>query len=80
MPEDRGSSRTLSRVEVGGKGQNHHYSPAAAASLPWGSLSCCEVPGEGGGPPTASAPTSWGGGGRRQTLGVWLAGNILLYC
>lgn len=32
MPEDWGSSRTLSRVEVGGKGQNHH-SPAAAASL-----------------------------------------------
>lgn len=33
MPEDWGSSRTWSRVEVGDKGQNHHF-PAAAASLP----------------------------------------------
>lgn len=78
MPEDWGSSRTLSRVEVGGKGQNHH-SPAAAASLCGARCPAvrCQEKGEVLLPPLPPAGVE---GEKRQTLGVWLAANILLYC
>lgn len=79
MPEDWGSSRTLSRVEVGGKGQNHH-SPAAAASLHGARCPAVRYWEKGEVFLLPPLPPAGVEGEKRQTLGVWLAANILLYC